>query len=311
MKNSFYPLLLVVSLGLAYWASLPTKRGNVHRELWLETNPNAEYQIKYTDTKKITTVKGDWVTVEKIVDNTPMPPMQFKSSTQLNRVTDKLLKLFAEKVIGDAKNLNLADYELDKDNKYFEIGESDSFKKFVIGKRSFQTSNIYVLDVSKQKVILINREPINLLRNPKARLFESHPYKFKLSDDVSSVVILKNGKELTMNLAKNEKNQILWTKPGDKEPLQSEGSWISSLLKLKITKYPIESERKKLEKLDNKFQVKFQKDGNKVEILSFYKWENDMQKEESYWIKSDYLGTFGMVDSTKAKTLLQDINSFL
>lgn len=310
MKDALYPLILVISLSLAYWASLPTEKGQLHRELWLSSNISPELIIKYQDKEKITTIQDGWVTVEKIVDDTPMPPLTFRSNRQLNRVRDKLLDLYAEKVIGDANDLDLKDYELDQDTSFFEIGSEGSTKRFVIGKRSFQTSNVYVLDKSRQKVILVQREPFNILRNPKARLFEARPFKFRLIDDVSHATISRGDKSLEMILGKDDKNKVFWTKPNEKETLESEGSWIRSLLRLKITKYAIGSEEKKLAKLTEEFQVNFTKNGEPVEQIKLYKLEKE-DEQTSYWVKSNYLNSYGMVDGTKAKTLLQDISSFL
>ena len=97
MKNFGYPLLLIISLIAAFWASSP-ENDIRKREVWLDIPKSASYEIRYEDEKRFVTVTSDgWVKHEAIRDNTPMPPERFRANNYLEKVTGGLLKLFAEK----------------------------------------------------------------------------------------------------------------------------------------------------------------------------------------------------------------------
>ena len=159
-----------------------------------------------------------------------------------------------------------------KEKKKFKIKAGSEEYEFLIGKRSFQTSNVYVLDTKKQKVILINREPFNFIRNPKARLFESKSYNFSLTDDISKVQIVEKDKSLALDKMKKQKGKVYWVNEGQEDENETAGSWLSNFMKLKIKRYPTDLEKTSLGKLEGLAKVEFLNGNNQVEVIEIFHW---------------------------------------
>ncbi|SMF55365.1 DUF4340 domain-containing protein [Pseudobacteriovorax antillogorgiicola] len=308
-----YFVLFLIGLAGAYWASGP--KDKVDRgQVWLNIDGKIEL-ITYQDPKKRVIVDADqrWVTEAEMQDGIDLPPVEYKAGKAFENVLEDLETLRALKTIGKFSEVSAEEYGFAGEEKTTLIIKTKNEEySFEIGKRSFQTSNVFVRDMKRDEVILVSRSAINILRNAKARLYERKPYNFDLNDDVVAVQISRGDKSLELvKEGRSEKGKVVWKRSDKDDKADSEASWLEKVLKLQVKKYATPVERQNLDKADALVTIGFKGQKNDVESMSILKLNPGGDELEQFWLKSNYVKTYVLVDSNRAKTLVQDLSNFL
>lgn len=318
MKVKILPYLVffLLSLAAAYFTSGPSKERQGSAQEWIAIAKDGVKRISYDSEGKTTVIEKDgdsyWVDASattKTPEGEKLEKDRFIASDKMKDVLDSLASFQIEKVIGAAKDLKLEEFGLDKPTGHFEVnyGKDQSFK-LALGKRGFQSPEIFVLDEAKQNVLLVAKQFFAPFERAKARLALSVPYRFN-PDDVSSVALNRDDKHQEFVRQIKGENKMWFTRGKLDAPNEAFRNWLDKLLKIRIETYAEASDAARIEKLPAKFSVLLGSD--KEELDLFLVLEDTSSSPTRYWLKSKKLPVPVQVETDKVSTLLADLSALI
>lgn len=181
VKRRIWPALVFALLGLssALWVSVDKGPKHEEGQAWESFSSqdirsisliNPRYKVKLTPLS----ISYGWI--EYMENGKEQEPQILLAGLKGKDLWFDLSPLWATKVMGDASQLKLSDYGLDKEDQLFTV-ELNSNKNLVyrVGQRGFQSSDYFTLDKQKNAVFLWNRETISVLERAPTRLAVETP----------------------------------------------------------------------------------------------------------------------------------------
>ncbi len=318
MKNKLIPygvFFIVASLYALYVSQSSSSKTEVGQD-WDMVPKGSIVRLFYEGEGQKVSIQKDqslpryWVEV----NSTTSPEQNGKAIIDRFLAQDSIQSLFdgfsplrAAKVLGKAEGLKLEDFGLDKSNQQLtlEFGSGKSLTlKF--GKRSFQSSEVFVLDVAKNSVFMLDRQFLSPLDKPKARLALSQPYQFK-SEDVKSVSLMQSTKT-TEYFVQVKGDVRQWFKKEKKDAAdESFKNWLDKFLKLKIEGYPTSEDQKAIDQATVKVSLSIFGEKEKLDVLSLLELKGESGTQ--FWLKADSLPVPVLIESSKAGLLLNDLSN--
>lgn len=312
-----YVAFFIASLAFAWFASRPTVNSEIVGKEWISISKEALKKIVYTDEngtveliKDGTVPNAFWINSEekrKEGPNDVTVKDRYLVGDRIKEVLAEITPFRVEKQIGEAGKVNLADFGLDKPTGTFEIhyGEGKVFT-LLMGKRSFQSPTVFVLDKDKNLVLLVQRKLMSMLEKPKARMAMSKPYNFA-EDDVARVYVHQDGKEWRF-FRKNQGTEKIWYPEAKDKASEAFRNWIDKVLKLRVEGYPEDAELEALGKLTPKFKLDLKSERADLDSWSILEETGTTTR---YWLKAGQLPVPVLIDATKVPVLLNDMKAFL
>jgi hypothetical protein len=312
-----YVAFFIASLAFAWFASRPTVNSEIVGKEWISVSKEALKKIVYTDENGTVELSKDskipdafWINSEEKKTEGPNDVRvkdRYLVGDRIKEVLAELTPFRVEKQIGEAGKVNLADFGLDKPTGTFEVHYGDG-KVFTLlmGKRSFQSPTVFVLDKDKNLVLLVQRKLMSMLEKPKSRMAMSKPFSFA-EDNVARVYVNQDNKEWRFFRKKQGVEQVWYPEAKDK-PTEAFRNWIDKVLKLRVEGYPQDSELEALQKLTPKFKLDLKSERVDLDTWSVLEESGTTPR---YWLKTDKLPVPVLIDATKVPVLLNDMKAFL
>jgi hypothetical protein len=284
---------------------------------WISVSKEALKKIFYTDENGTVELSKDskipdafWINSEEKKKEGPNDVTvkdRYLVGERIKEVLAELTPFRVEKQIGEAGKVNLADFGLDKPTGALEVHYGDG-KVFTLlmGKRSFQSPTVFVLDKDKNLVLLVQRKLMSMLEKPKSRMAMSKPFSFD-EDDVARVYVNQDGKEWRF-FRKNQGADKVWYPEAKDKASEAFRNWIDKVLKLRVEGYPQDSELDALQKLTPKFKLDLKSERTDLDTWSILEESGTTPR---YWLKADKLPVPVLIDATKVPVLLNDMKAFL
>jgi len=312
-----YVAFFVASLAFAWFASRPTVQSESMGKEWISISKEDLKKIVYTDengtvelSKDTTVSDAFWIDSEekrKEGPNDVSVKDRYLVGERIKELLAEIKPFRVEKQIGDAGKVNLADFGLDKPTGTFEVqyGDGKAFT-LLMGKRSFQSPTVFVLDKDKNLVLLVQRKVMSMLEKPKARMAMSKPFNF-VEDDVARVYVKQDGKEWRFFRKTQGANKI-WYPEAKDTATEAFRNWIDKILKLRVEGYPQDDQKEALSKLSPKFTLDLLSDRADLDTWSILEEPGTPVR---YWLKTGKLPVPVLIDATKLPVLLNDMKAFL
>lgn len=311
---SGYVALLVIALGAAYYASNPTEvKGDMAQE-WFSVKPSEIKAIRYQDAKVEVTIEpmdfGYWVNVnekKKQADGTEKDEHEaFKASPEMKSVEEELNPFMALRTIGSAKGQNLADYGLQElDKKLVVESKSGSPLTLALGKKSYGSRDSFVLDETKQEVILASGLFLDQVRNARTRLFERDVVKVE-DDRVKKATVTMGGKSARWDHSERDASGgLIWR--DDKEGATAQAAyrnWVDKVYKTKVMSFPSLEEQKRIATLKPFLEITFSGDRGEIDKVIYVK-----EGEDKYYATSTSLKIWASVNPSRMIPIEKDIES--
>lgn len=309
-----YVAFFVASLAFAWFASRPTLQTETMGKEWISFSKQSISKIIYTDENATVEISKDpnvpeafWIeSIEKPKEGTPIKD-RYLVSERFNEVMAELSPFRVDKQIGEASKVNLADFGLDKPTGTFEVqyGEGKVFT-LLMGKRSFQSPTVFVLDKEKNLVLLVQRKVMSMLEKPKTRLGMSKPFTFA-ENDVARVYVTVDGKTSKF-FRKSQGTEQIWYPEAKDTASEAFRNWIDKVLKLRVEGYPQDEQKEALGKLPVKASFELKSDRADLDTWSIIEEPGATPR---YWLKAGKLPVPVLIDATKVPVLLNDMKAFL
>lgn len=204
----------------------------------------------------------------------------------------------------------LKDYGINENSPILSVITNKRTLKLKIGKYAYGTSNLYVMDLDRQEVVLINGMYISQLEQSNVFYFETNLTDLDLkSIDIISIITPDFQKDIKRVTNTSETQQVSWADVSNDTVVKvSYGTWINKLLKLRITEYINDNTIKaKLDKQNRIMQLAFKQNAQIKEQVEVVQEVSD-NKQVKYYIYTTFLGYWVLVEHNKIENLVKELN---
>lgn len=313
MKTRVLPYLLVFigSLVGAFVVSLPNKK-SVKGQIWWNLGGkinsvqylSAEKKVEF-DTNKL------WIETFKSSNGAWIEESSFKVSPVGKDILKDLESLEAIKVIGSYKDIDPKEYGFQEDHAKLEIRTQEETYRLELGKRNFQSSEIFVHDVQKNLVFLMRNRPVNLLDSAETRLYERRVHNINLEGEVQKIELKSSGRTRTFKKASQVKGGgYIWKKPDDTDAPEGLENWLMKVLKLQVKRYGTSNESQRIDRLQPFLSASFQTEKDVLDVIHIYQVESG-SKDLEFWLKSSFSQYYVLLDAGRVKGIKEDFSNFV
>ena len=239
------------------------------------------------------------------------PAAEFKASPKF----DKLLEVFAplQVVRVIKKNAPEKDEEFGIDEAAPRLTvalQGEGQLEFVVGKKSYGSRNLFLADLGKKAILLINGTAIDDFKRANRAMFERRLVGFSGSDVTSA--LLKAGSissELTHD-QRGARGQIVWQrKDKGEEGADTVDNWMNKLLKLTVTEYaPAERAQQFPANAEPLLELSFRKGAETLDQLEFIRVSAD-GKSPAIWVRGKFSGGWARVSTSRYQALEKDLSA--
>jgi len=310
-----YAGLLVTAIGFAYYTSLPVDKSAGDKTEWLKIEPASVSKLSYSDSNITVDIeKRDgqlyWVKYTDLKESPNGEVYEFRANKQFQDVLATFNPMYIVRDLGEAKDVDLAKFDLSNSVKSLSIEAAGQTRGFKLGKRSYGSREMYLLDEKAGHVVMMAGSAFDKIKNARSSLYERKLFDL-VEKDIKKALLSSNGVELEMDHSnKNSKGAPIWSDPKDPEiEKPSYKSLVSKVEKLSAQAYASNAERDGLTKLKSFAEFTFFDDSNRSFVVKFYKQQK--KPESTYWVWSSFLDSFVKIDSTRGEGVEKDVPNFL
>jgi hypothetical protein len=310
---STYSVLFFIGLILAYYASSDSKSHRSYGQQWLSLDKTTFKQLTYEEEggKSVNIEpQGDklfWVTFQAKADS---ETQQFRADDTMDQLLEDWTRLGVVKALGSSENLKLEDFALGTDAKLLILEFADQKYVFEVGKRSFQSPNVFMLDKKKNEVILVKQSLLNPLQKPRADLFERNIHDLEL-DTIDRIEVSNDDKQITLVPHEMKPGERKWVRAEDKED-EAADNWLGRILDLRARNYKPLHETQSTDQQPLKLRIEFYRGEDIVEKFTIREVLSATDGGDiAYYLKSRHTGGYVELYRNRIDTLLQDFSGVL
>lgn len=350
---SVYAIFLVIAGAWAWWASLPRQDGNAEVDRWISIVPASVEEVTMSTKEEQVAIKLDgssgqyWVDYSREVPAVTPPPAstpaantevkptptpaptreneRFLASDKLKEMMDEFNPLEALRVIGKVSGDALEEFGLKTPEGSVRIVEKGgNAHEFRVGKKAFGTQNVYLLDVARGEVILVDGMAVDTIRRARARLYERR-LTAAVYDELSGADVSVPGVDNAaarvrkMRVAKkDEQGELVWTDDGGKgEAKPSYKTWLSKLERLRLTSFAKAEDEALVKAARVVFEVTLYAKGAEVDRLTFLKSAaqpgaaDPESAKDTYWVRSGLIKVPARLSADRVDPVEKDLATIL
>lgn len=328
MKRDLLPwaFILFLSLGLAYWASIPVSETSTSK-VAIVTIPESTIstiELSAPDSKVLAKRRSDindrwWISSERKGQAASAGQIEssatnerFMASAKFKDMLAQLSPFQALRVIGKVSDEQLQEFGLRDSLKSMIIKDSAgaSLLSLLIGKQLYGSRNHYVLNQADQKVLLVSGDFINDFEKPELRVFERSISAIS-PEEIQTTLISAGGKSKKFSHTKRDsKGALVWTvEGGSGDPVAIASTWFDKFAQLKAAMYATDAEEVSLNSIPALFELEINGVGTATETIQVRKRMNAGSTE--FWLTGSYLKWNVKVAATRAEVLEKDLHQLL
>lgn len=331
MRDIFpYSLVMILGLGLAFWASAPKQKEDAKGTSIIKIEPSDIAKIEYETQKRSVTIENRssrfWVSINQ-KENEPNSNKEatakksqiFLANSKIDKALESFSPLIAKRIVGPAANLNLSEFGLEASNpdtddanntrQELAITRANGTEwKLTLGKKSFGSSNRFALDSRENRVILIDGRPFENFEKAEFRIFEKQLIKQKW-DDITNATISFAGQAKTLrHTLRNSRGALQWSSINDDaKPNPRYQSWMDKISRLKVETYLEADTTMPSAPI---LEIKLIQNSKPVDQIKFVK-TTDQNRKPAYHVFSDHLSSWVEVNFNKADSIIKDASSII
>lgn len=314
--------LFLVSLGLAWWASMPaaTKDDNVKSVVSIVSAQIGSVEFTSGDTKVEVKSQGDdrwWIETLKAGVKEG-----FLGSSKVKDVLNQFNPLEAVRVIGAVKDEGLGEYGLaGTAAKTMRILDRSgaALLSLAIGKQAYGTRNIFVQDLKDKSVMLITGEFVGDLEKAELRMYERTFTNIQMDEVQTAVISYQDKSKKLFHTRRDEKGGLLWTNESAEGSANAAAkSWFERLDRTRIVSFAKDQELDTLKSAKPVFEVELTGAGGAKDTFVFVKITSNPGKKAApggiqgdsgleYYVHSKFLGTWAKVASARLEPIEKDL----
>lgn len=317
---------VTLSLLVAYWASLPVSEEAKSKVpvITIKEASVASIELsgaggKVVATKTLEAGERWWISYERTpvaqqdTKGSASPSSErFVASQKFKDMPAQFAPLQAIRVIGPTSEEKLTEYGLKDGTRSLLLKDSSgaTLLSLFIGKQLYGGRNIYAMNQSDSKVLLLAGDLISDFEKPELRFFE-RSLTAVTPEDVRAASLMQGGKtKRYLHTTKDAKGAAVWTLDGSNgDPVPQVSSWFDRLLQLKAASYATEEEEATLKSAPALFEVALEGGGAGGDSIQLKRKAGKDGPE--YWAHSSHLNWHVRVASTRAETLEKDVPQIL
>jgi hypothetical protein len=329
MKNDFSGVytwlgVMFVSLGLAYWASVP-QNNQTGKSPTQNIDPNSignvELSLGGVTTVADKDVKDDrrwWIKTDVkpspglASGNLPESSSKFLASEKFADYLVLLGKLPAQREIGLIPEGSLSDFGFSNANNWLRIksNKGELMGAFQIGKQPYGARSFYVMRNADRKIFLIGADLIDDLLKPEARFFERDISRISLQSAKKVRIVMSGNVKVFSKMANDNLGTSQWADESMQgQVLPAVGLWLEKFFEVRAAAYADDELMGKLSRLSPAVELSITDDkgrGEKFEIRSI-----NLTGQTEFYVTSDFLSWQVKVATARAENLVRDLSPIL
>jgi hypothetical protein len=316
-EMNIYILAFALSGALAYWASLPSTAKDQTRTSFVNVNASQIASVEFASPELKVVMKPSadkkwWIETDKAGVKE-----SFLGSSKVKEVFQLFSPLEAIRVIGSVKDDGLAEFGLNDSKKEFKILDQagQPLLHLILGKQAFGTRNMFVLDSTSKKVLLVSGDLTSDIERPDTKLYERMITNVVHEEIQKAKVSNKEKSREFAHTKRDDKGMLLWTsETAEGATVVSAKSWFERLDRVRIVSFATPEEIAALDSAPISFSVDLESPSSK-DSLKFAKRPTTATAAPAgtmdYFVKSDFLGIWAKVASSRVEPIEKDLGTVL
>jgi hypothetical protein len=309
-----YSLLIVASSVMAYRASLPAGSSDSQVVSWVEIVPEQVTSVELAGPKTslIATRKNErqfFIEFQSTAEEGKEPEKdRFLANGEFSEFLQSLRPLEALRVIGDLKETQASEFGFDSSASLLTIRLGEKAHIFKLGSKQFSSTNRFVYDEERKKVLLINGRHFEKLEKASSRLFERELIELKFDEIKKATVVAGERTRALDHTKKGDDGVPGWSNDdANSRPKTVYANWLSKIEKLRIMSFVPEDQFAQIDSLPAILTLKF--DTSKVQDEVVFRKQSTPDAKLIYYAKSNYLGVYVKLASGRMEAIEKDISS--
>ncbi len=315
---------MLVSLGLAYWASLPqSNQGRKNPTQNVDPRSIGSVELSLHGVKTLAEREGNkddrwWISTnasapsESSAPDAPLPQSRFLASDKFTGYLEVLGKLPAQRDLGVITDGSLGDFGLPNAENWLRIknAKREIVAEFNVGKQPYGARSFYVMRTADRKVFLIGSDIIDELLKPEARFFERNITKMPMQSSRKTQILMAGKVKSFVRMTQDDRGVSQWADeaaPGQVIP--AVGAWLEKFFEIRAAAYADDGVRAKLSELSPTFEVALLDEkgrSEKIEIRSIA-----LNGRTEFYVASDFLAWPVKVATARVENLIRDLPPLL
>ena len=316
--------VMIVSLGGAYWASLPqTNQGRKSPTQNVDPRSIGSVELSQNGSKTLAEREANndgrwWISTnssassESVAPESPLPQSKFLASEKFISYLEVLGKLPAQRDLGVITDASLGDFGLLNPENWLRIknAKGEVIADFTIGKQPYGARSFYVMRAADRKVFLIGSDIIEDLLKPEARFFERNISKMPMQNSMKARILMAGKVKSFVRIAQDDRGVSQWADeaaPGQVIP--AVGAWLETFFEIRSAAYADDSLRAKLDGLSPTLEVALLDEkgrSEKIEVRSIA-----LNGRTEFYVVSDFLAWPVKVATARVENLMRDLPPLL
>lgn len=321
----WFVLLLVVSYGVAYWASIPDEGSKTEKFTVFTVEPKSIESLSYVEDKLEVKIakrsgQGYWVDFTKTEEPKSPPtggdegaPGTPKQTTETFLASNKISEVFGEfnpfearRLLGKLSDVSSEEFGFGEGAAKMTLVAKGKTWEFEIGKKSYGSRFQFVYEKSNDRVMLVDGKAIETLARANVRLYERKFVGFELDDVTEVTVKTAKGQKVMSHTQRDAKGNLLWSLAGgDGTPKPVYKSWMDKIDRLMLMHYVEQSEVSGIQK-SAVFEIEFKKGGAVLDTARFFKSQG-VDGTTDYWVTSKHLESFAKLHKNRMEPIVKDL----
>ena len=313
--------IMFVSLGLAYWASLP--QGNQVGKSPTQNIDPRSIGIVDLSLNGVTTVAekeakddGRWwikTQVKQSVDNADgnvtESSSRFLASEKFTDYLGVLGKLPAQREIGLIPEGSLDEFGFANSNNWLRLKnhKGELIANFQIGKQPYGARSFYVMRAADRKVFLIGADLIDDLTKPEARFFERNISKIPMQNAKKARILMSGKTKSFVRMTQDDRGVSQWAEESSQgQVVPAVGAWLEKFFEVRAAAYADDGLVDKLSRLSPTIELSLLDEkgrGEKFEVRSI-----NLNGQTEFYVTSDFLAWPVKVATARAENLVRDLS---
>lgn len=316
--------VMLLSLGLAYWASLPqSNQGRKNLTQNVDPRSIGSVELSLNGFKTLAereATKDDrwWIRAnsstpsESAAPDAPLPQSRFLASEKFTGYLEVLGKLPAQRDLGVITDGSLGDFGLPNTENWLRIKnvKGEIIAEFTVGKQPYGARSFYVMRAADRKVFLIGSDIIDDLLKPEARFFERNITKIPMQNSRKTQILMAGKVKSFVRMTQDDRGVSQWAdEAAQGQVIPSVGAWLEKFFEIRAAAYADDDVRAKLRELSPTLEVVLLDEkgrSEKIEIRSIA-----LNGRSEFYVVSDFLGWPVKVATARAENLIRDLPPLL
>ena len=317
-------VILFISLGLAYWASLPEanqigksptqniERNSIH-VVELSLHGGTTVAERGRERSEQWWIRTSFGTSDEDSAATAAPKFsRFLASEKFTEYLRMLGKFPAQREIGLLADSSLSEFGFINTSNILRLNNKNgqALAEFLIGRQPYGARSFYVMRKSDKKVFLVGADLVDDMAKPQARFFERDVSKMKLEKAKMVRITMAENVRSFVRRSQDDRGTPQWAdESAQGQVIPGLGQWLEKFSEIKAATYADDDLLDSLRRVQPVFKLSMVDDKNRSENFEMRSIGRNGATE--FYLTSEFSSWPVKVATARAENLVRDLPPLL